>query len=213
MSDYLVTGRKGTGKSLYCIGVIREALRNNKRVATNLNVHLDELCSPSSKKTITRIPDRPTAQDMEALGRGQDGVIEANNGVIVIDECSTFLGARTWGDKERQPLLDWLIHSRKYGWDIYYIAQGVEQLDKMVRTTLVEYHISVKRTDKWPIPFITPIFRMLGFHVHLPSMSVGTVRYGVGHDALVLRRDWYRSKSLYKAYDTQQVFLDRTHHL
>lgn len=213
MSDYLITGRKGTGKSLYAIGVIRSALENKKRVATNLNVRLEHICKPGNRQTIIRIPDRPTAEDMEALGRGQDGVVEADNGVIIIDECSTFLGARTWGDKERQPLLDWLVHSRKYGWDVYYIAQGVEQLDKMIRTTLVEYHISVKRTDKWPIPFVTSILKTLtGFELHLPAMSVGTVRYGVHADALVLWRDWYKSKALYPAYDTQQVFLDRNHH-
>jgi len=212
MSDYLITGRKGTGKSLYAIGVIRSALEKQKRVATNLNVRLEHICKPSSRQTIIRIPDRPTAEDMEALGRGQPGVVESDNGVIVIDECSTFLGARTWGDKERQPLLDWLVHSRKYGWDVYYIAQGVEQLDKMIRTTLVEYHVSVKRTDKWPIPFVTSFVKTLtGVELHLPSMSVGTVRYGVHPDSLVLWRDWYRSKALYPAYDTQQVFLDRSH--
>lgn len=210
MADYLVTGKKGAGKSLFCVGVIRDAVLSGKRVATNLNIHVDHLFPASSRATLTRIPDRPNADDMIALGRGQDGVIEDENGIIVIDEAGTFLNARSWGDKERQPLIDWLVHSRKFGWDTYFIAQGIEQLDKQVRTTLLEYRVTVTRTDKWPIPLVTPLVKLLtGYHLTLPKMHIGTIRHGMERDSLVIDRKMYLAKDLFPAYDTQQIFATR----
>jgi len=207
MSDYVVTGKKGTGKSLLGVGIIRDALAQGKRVATNLDVKLDVLCRPRSRMTLIRLPDRPTADDLTALGRGQDGVEEEKNGVIVLDEVSAILNSRNWADKSRQGTLDWLIHSRKYGWDTYMIAQGLSQIDKQVRETQLEYHIAVKRTDKWPIPLVTSITRMLGFPITFPKVHIGVVKHGMHNDAVTIERKWYRAKELYAAYDTQQIFL------
>lgn len=210
MADYLITGKKGAGKSLFAVGLIKDAMMQKKKVATNLDIDLEKLLPADSKLTLLRIPDRPTAGDMLSIGRGQDGVVEDENGILVIDEAGTFLNARSWGDKARQPLLDWLVHSRKYGWDTYFICQGIEQLDKQMRTTLLEYRVNVTRTDKWPIPFVTPALRMLtGFDVRLPKMHIGTIRHGLDRDSLVIDRKIYRGSDLYAAYATQQVFLDR----
>lgn len=211
MSDYAITGRKGSGKSLFAVGVIGDALRAGKRVATNLDVHLDHLLNPLSKHVYTRLPDKPTAADLDGIGRGQGGCVEDENGIIVLDETSTFFNSRAYGDKERQPLLDWLVHSRKLGWDVYYICQGLDQIDKQLRTTMIEYHISVKRTDKWPIPFLTPLAKLIGVNLRFPKMHIGVMRYGVERDSLVVDRKFYRARDLFNAYDTQQLFLDRSH--
>lgn len=211
MADYAITGKKGAGKSLFAVGLIRDALRAGKQVATNLDVHLSHLMNPTNKATYLRIPDRPDITDFIALGRGQAGVVEDDNGLIILDETSTFFGARQFQDKGRQPMLDWLIHSRKYGWDVYYIMQGIGQVDKLIRDTQIEYHVSVKRTDKWPIPIITPLARMVGLKVQFPKMHLGIIKHGVDANALRLETKFYRGKELYPCYDTQQIFLDREH--
>lgn len=211
MSDYAITGRKGSGKSLFAVGVIGDALKAGKRVATNLDIYLDKLCNATSKATFTRLPDKPTAADFELIGRGQDGCVEEENGIIVLDETSTFFNSRAYGDRERQPMLDWLVHSRKLGWDVYYICQGLDQIDKQLRTTMIEYHIAVKRTDKWPIPFITPLVALFGFNLRFPKMHIGIIKHGVERDSLVVDRKFYRARDLFDCYDTQQLFLDRTH--
>lgn len=210
MSDYLVSGKKGAGKSIFCIGIIREALLAGKRVATNLDINIDKLLPVSSKAVIVRIPDRPTYDDMVVLGKGQLGVAEEDNGVIVFDEASAFLNSRSWNDKTRQPFLDWLIHSRKYGWDTYFIAQGQEQLDKQLRTTQLEYHVAVKNTGKWPIPLLSPLALMLfNYKLFFPKIHIGIIRQGMERDAFKVSRRWFLGRDLYPAYDTQQVFLDR----
>lgn len=211
MADYLITGKKGSGKSLAAVGRIRDALIAGKKVATNLNIDLEQLCLPTSKKTIIRLPDYPSIEDMELIGRGQEGKNEEDNGLIVLDECAAWLNARSWGDKQRQPLLDWFIHSRKLGWDTMFIAQGPAQIDKQVRDTLVEFHVPCKRMDRLAIPFITPLTKFLGFKINPPKLHVGIVKYGVSHDAMVVDRWYYRAKDLYNAYDTEQRFLPPDH--
>lgn len=217
MADYLVTGKKGNGKSIFGVGAIREALIAGKRVATNLDIDLVQLTHARAKCSIIRLPDSPEAEDMEALGRGQDGVCEEDNGVIVIDEASKILGARTWNDdsKARAKFLDWLVHSRKLGWDVYMIAQGVSQLDKQLRQSLLEYHVHVTRTDKWPLPFIGWLGKLRpspnNGPLTWPKFHVGTVRQGFDQGALIVNRRWYRGAPLHSAYQTQQVFLSKDH--
>lgn len=211
MTDFAVTGKKGAGKGLFCAGLIRDALRTGRRVATNMDIRPEEMLGPFSRATFYRLPDCPTVADLEAIGKGNEVIDDDLNGIIVLDEASKFFNARQWGDKERQPLLDWLIHSRKLGWDVYYQMQGLEQVDKQLRATQIEYHVSVKRTDRWPIPFITPLAKLVGLNVRFPRMHLGIYRHGCDRDSLLVDRKWYRGRELYSAYDTRQVFLDREH--
>lgn len=211
MTDFAVTGKKRTGKGLLCAGIIRDAVRAGRRVATNMDIYLDEMMPPSSKVRIIRLPDTPSVEDLEAIGLGNDIVDDDKNGIIILDEASKFFNSRSWGDKGRQPMLDWLIHSGKLGWDVYYQMQGLEQVDKQLRNTQVEYEIVVKRTDRWPIPFVTSFFSLFGLTVRFPKMHVGIVRHGTAQHSMVVERKWYRAKDLHSSYDTRQIFLDRDH--
>lgn len=221
MTDRLITGKKGNGKTIFAVGAIIDAIKAGKRVATNLDINIDQF-SPDNRMTFIRLPDCPTVEDFELLGRGQEGVVEEDNGLISLDEVSKIFNARSWGDKARQPVLDWLVHSRKYGWDVDMIAQGQEQLDKQLRTSLLEYWVSVKRTDKWPIPFITPLSRFIRDFplldriipkggVRFPKYHIGTIRHGFDINSLITERKWYKGKDYYHLYNTQQIFLDRDH--
>lgn len=209
MTDFAVTGKKRSGKGLFCAGLIRDALRDGKRVATNMDIFLDQMLPASSRATLYRLPDCPTKDDLDAIGLGNDIVDDDKNGIIVLDESSKFFNSRAWGDKSRQPLLDWLIHSGKLGWDVYYQMQGLEQVDKQLRSTQVEYHVVVKRTDRWPIPFVTTLAKFIGFDLRFPKMHIGIIKHGCDYNAMVVDRKWYKAKDLYNAYDTRQVFLDR----
>jgi len=211
MTDFAVTGKKRSGKGLFCAGLISDALRAGKPVATNMDIFLEHMLPAHHRGTIIRLPDCPTKEDLDAIGKGNEIVDDDSNGIIILDEASKFFNARAWGDKARQPLLDWLIHSGKLGWDVYYQMQGLEQVDKQLRTTQVEYHISVKRTDRWPIPVITPLFGMIGVNVRFPRMHIGIIKQGCERDSMIVDRKFYKAKSLYRAYDTRQVFLDRDH--
>lgn len=214
MADYIVTGRKGNGKGLYCVWAIREALIQGKRVATNMDIELSEMFGPYNRYSITRLPDRPTVDDFNAIGRGQEGIIEDDNGVIVLDECSHFLNSREWSDKSRKEVLDWLTMSRKLGWDTYLVSQGIEQLDKQVRTSLAEYRIDIKRTDKWSIPIVTKLTGLLFGHknaLRFPKFHIAITKQGMDRQAFTVGTQWFKGDDLYSCYNTQQLFLSREH--
>lgn len=214
MADYVITGRKGNGKGLYAMLLIKEALQQGKRVATNMDVKIEQILTSKSKATIYRLPDRPTEQDLIGIGRGQPGVVEEDNGLLVLDECSHFLSSRDWSDKSRQGILNWLTMSRKHGWDTYLTAQGVEQLDKQVRTCLVEYRVDLKRTDKWSIPIVTQISALFMGHdkaLRFPKMHIAITKQGMDRNAFQVATRFFRGTDLWPAYNTQQVFLDNSH--
>ncbi|MEO7493902.1 MAG: zonular occludens toxin domain-containing protein [Massilia sp.] len=214
MADYIIHGKKGNGKSLVVVGRIRDALLAGKVVATNLNLVLENLL-PHGTRTVRcfRLPDRPTIDDLIALGRGSDSVDESTYGLIALDECASMLNARAFNDKGRSAMLDWFVHSRKLGWDSYFICQNPVQIDKQVRESLVELSVSCKRMDRVRIPFLGSFTKnILGFEIRPPKLHVATVRYGSGNDAVISDRWVYTGTHLYAGYDTRQVFSESYSH-
>lgn len=212
MSVYLIAGRLGSGKSLSAVGRIRDALRAGRRVATNLNLDLAALGFDAKRVDCVRLPDKPTGDELKALGQGNDSYDESKNGLLVLDELASWLNARSWGDKDRQGVLDFFIHSRKLGWDVYLIAQSLGQLDKQVRDALVEYHVVCRRLDRLNVPFVAGLVRGLSFGKlsgHLPRVHIGFVRYGTDRDSILVERWIYRGVELFKGYDTRQRFMSR----
>lgn len=214
MSDYLVTGKKGNGKSLVVVGLIRDALTKGLRVATNLDIFAEHLLPLNVRKMdLIRLPDRPTVEDMKALGKGADVLDESKYGMIALDEMATWMNARNWADKTRQDLLDWFVHSRKERWNTFFICQGIDQIDKQIRSSLMDHHVICRRLDKMRIPMIGAFTKaVLGVEIRPPKVHVAKVRFGMEHNAMVTDTWTYRGHGLYKAYDTEQVFRDNYPH-
>jgi hypothetical protein len=129
-------------------------------------------------------------------GEGQI-IEEGRNGVLVLDELAVWLNARTFSDPKRQGVLDWLVHSRKLGWDTYLICQNPNQIDKQIREALAEYHVICRRMDRLKVP-------VLG--IGMPKFHVGFVKFGMDRDSITAERWVYRGTHLYRAYDTTQRF-------
>ncbi|HDS1045329.1 TPA: hypothetical protein QDZ42_004016 [Stenotrophomonas maltophilia] len=200
MAVYFITGKLGSGKSLAALDKIRERLSDGRRVATNLDLYLDEMFT-FCKSTATRLPDKPRAEDMIALGDGYEtedprDYDEKKFGLIVLDECGTWLNTREWNDKERRKLLDWFLHARKHRWDVMFLIQDVESCDAQLVRSLCEHLVVCRRMDRFKIARIA-----------LPRMHIANVYYGRSTEVRVER--WsYRGNDLFKAYDTRQVFKD-----
>lgn len=209
MAVYGITGKLGTGKTKTCVRRMQEALRDGRRVVSNIDLDLVHLVGSRSRAYYVRIPDKPTVVDLEVIGCGNESYDEARNGLIVLDELGSWLNARTFQDKARQPVLDWLIHSRKKGWDVYFIMQNVLQIDKQVRESLLEYVGRCVRLDKVPIPFVTRVLSILSVglvDLRVPRCHLVSVRLGAQPDGMVVDRWLYRGDDLHKAYDTRQIF-------
>jgi hypothetical protein len=214
MSVYVLTGKLGCGKSLLAVSKIREALRAGRRVATNLDLWLEKMLPPGNRTAqVLRVPDKPTSADLDAIGMGADVLDEERYGLLVLDELGSWANARGWGDKDRQAVIEWLIHSRKKRWDVLFLVQHESMIDKQIRDALMQYHVSCKRLDKIRVPF----FGTLGWLLSLGAWNgrVGRVHLGVVVDAatsnsvtrgIVTDRWLYRGNALFASYDTEQVF-------
>lgn len=229
MAIYLISGKLGSGKTLSAVGRIRDALLAGRRVVTNLDLRLEHLLPPRAGKprvsgsleggtrsvvqpvSALRLPDKPTVEDLEMIGCGNESMDESQNGLIVLDELAAWLNARTFNDKSRGPVIDWLIHSRKKGWDVMFICQHIEQIDKQIRTALVEYLVVCRRLDRMRIPLVGGAIKAISagyLSGTMPKVHVASVRYGVSPDAIKADTWIYQGKDLYRGYDTRQIFTD-----
>lgn len=208
MSDYLVTGPKGNGKSLVAVGIMKEYLLKGKPIATNLDVDLCKLMSGTKFKETRayRIPDHPERFDLDVIGRGNLTPDEDKNGALVIDELGTSMNSRNFQKKGRDEIIDYIIHSRKLGWDLYLIAQDISLIDKQIRECL-EHVIYCRRLDRLAYPFFIKLLTLgLISLIPMPKIHMAVCRYGKQPTSPVAFTKWYRGRDLYDAYDTLQVF-------
>lgn len=208
MAVYLITGKLGSGKTLATVGRIRDYLNQGRMVATNLDLKLEKLVNPFAKNTqVIRMPDKPTVDDLENLPTPYEGEYdESKMGGIFLDECGTWFNTRDYRDKSRQPLINKLLHIRKAGWDVFFIIQHIEMIDKQVRDALAEHIVYCQRADRLGLPLITPLGKLFGMNLRPPKIHLALVKYGTSTFAPVVDRWVYNGSDLYDAYDTRQVF-------
>lgn len=208
MAIYVVTGKLGAGKTLCSVGRARQYLMQGRRVATNIDLNLEMLININDKKAnVTRIPDNPTLKNFEELGQGYEGDYdEEKNGLLLLDECGQFLNTRDFNNPERKALIKWFIHARKKRWDVIFIIQHLNALDKQFREMFAEHVVYCQRTDRLPIPFVGWIFEIIGFSGRFGKIHIAKVRYGVGQHAPKVDTWYYLGNSLYGSYDTEQGY-------
>jgi hypothetical protein len=211
MPVYIVTGKLGSGKTLAMVGRMQDYICAGKQVASNIDVNIREMCGNRPSKLPVRLPDRPTFEDLDALGTCHDTCREELNGAIFLDECGTWLNSREWSGKGRQQLIDWLLHSRKRGWDVFFVIQSLSLMDKQIRDALAEYVVTCKRLDRLKIPIIGSLIRIFTLgrkRGMMPKLHVATVYYGVGPTAMVSEAWRYRGVDLYPCYSSAQIIRD-----
>lgn len=212
MAVYVVTGKLGSGKTLVAVGKIQDKIVAGCKVATNLDLRIHKLPRVgifAKSPDIVRIPDKPSLEDLQVIGCGNDSYDESKNGLLVLDECGTWFNSRSWADKERQAVINWFLHARKLGWDIIFLIQDLSIMDKQARVALAEHVVYCRRLDKITIPFIGTIYSVItGSKLPLPKVHVGIVKYGDSPQSMTVERWTYTGRDLYQAYDTKQAFSD-----
>lgn len=210
MAVYFITGKLGAGKSLAAVEKIRLALLAGKRVATNLDVFPEHLVPSTNRTPIIRLPDKPRVVDLQACGYGCDEKDYTGKkfGCMVLDEVASWFNTRAWNDKERAPVIEWFLHARKLRWDVYFLVQDIEAVDKQLREALCEHLVRCRRLDRFALPVVGRLIKLLtGKTATMPQIHCATVYYEDRIDPLMfVERWWYRGKDLYAGYDTGQVF-------
>ncbi|ELO1963803.1 zonular occludens toxin domain-containing protein, partial [Escherichia coli] len=127
----LIVGELGQGKGIVAAYFATLYYRRGLRVASNYPFDTTVL-DPSCENPLTVIPASPRIEDLKALGRGCPEEEKTRFGALFLDECGTWFNARDFARKDRLPLIDWLIHSRKLGWDVYLIVQDEKNIDTQI---------------------------------------------------------------------------------
>ncbi|HFO4575916.1 TPA: zonular occludens toxin domain-containing protein, partial [Escherichia coli] len=176
--------------------------------------------SSGSDNPVTVIPAMPRIEDLELLGRGCPENEKTRFGALFLDECATWLNTRGFARKDRLPLIDWLIHSRKLGWDVYLIAQHEDMIDSQIIKAMGAKIIRCRRLDELRVPVITPLMELFrpgktgiasGKRGIIPHyVTASTFLYdGTAHaarrpvDKVVIKAADY-----YNVYDTNFIFSD-----
>ena len=216
MTDFAYTGKKGTGKSKNAVRVARDTYFNEGRcVASNLDIFLEPMFGKFSKKTYVRIPDKPSEFDLLAAGHGNvDSYNEDKNGALILDELGTWMNTRSFADKSRAGVLDYLAHARKHGWDCFYIMQNIVQVDKQLRESFIEFCVRHTRFDKVKIPFIGSLLcALFGKKAgYMPRFHTAVTRLGTSPQDLKTDAVMFTGKDIEKCYDTRQVFTEKYEH-
>jgi len=216
VTDYAYTGKKGTGKSKNIIRVARDTyFLEGRSVATNLDIYLEPMFGSQSKKTYIRVPDKPTDFDLLAAGHGNsDSYNEDKNGMLALDEMGVWFNTRSFADKGRAAVLEYLAHARKHGWDCFYIMQNISQVDKQLRESFVEYVVRHTRFDKVKIPFVGGIIcTLFGKKAgYFPKFHTAVARLGCNPQDLKTDSAMFTGKDIEKCYDTRQIFTTSYEH-
>ena len=148
---YLYSGTPGSGKSLHQASDIYWDLKFNKPVVANYNINTDSFHKkvPFIYLDNYSLNPRELVKISEAYfqnHRFKEGAIK-----LYIDECQILFNAREWNVKGRDEWLVFFTQHRKYGYDIYLVAQFDRMIDRQIRS-LIEYeviHRKVKNFGFW----------------------------------------------------------------
>lgn len=203
------TGATGGGKGIYAIRKIKHALDSGKKVATNLDLYVEHITDKTNNNAPIRLPDKPAAVHMRAIGYGSDpnDKNKDNYGLIVLDEISLFLDTKK--RSEFDDLMAWFVQRRKFHWDIIFIAQHHEQVQETFYKALCDHLVVCKAKDLVPIPYIGDILPLLGLKGVLPEGHIAFKFVGRSPlDALAGKPSEFKNKPYRKMYDTDQKFED-----
>lgn len=217
----LIVGELGQGKGIVAAYFATLYYRRGLRVASNYPFDTTVL-DPSCENPLTVIPASPRIEDLKALGRGCPEEEKTRFGALFLDECGTWFNARDFARKDRLPLIDWLIHSRKLGWDVYLIVQDEKNIDTQILRAMGSKIIRCKRLDELRVPFFTTLYEIFrpgrtGVATKrrglLPHYVVASCFSDTGVHRVRKRpneKHFIRASDYYACYDTNFIFSDGT---
>ena len=208
MAVYFLTGTLGAGKGITAVSQIKSFMERGRRVVTNMDLNLEYLSKRDDKRRlVTRIPDKPTIEDLDAIGLGYEGegYSEKKFGILVLDELGTWFNSRSWNEKGRREIIDWFIHARKKRWHVYLMVQNIDMVDTQLRNGIGQYEVECRNFLDYKIPVINYLLKLC-FKLILKTdrIQMSVVKF----QGMVVDRWWdFAPSLLYPAYDTQQEFV------
>ena len=202
----LYSGTPGSGKSLHQAEDVYYWLRAGKPCVTNYEIVYDVI---KTKKKILHLylpndelyPDKliEFAREYFAHHKFKEGAIR-----LYIDEAQLMFNAREWQIKGRHEWISFFTQHRKYGYDIYLVAQFDRMIDRQVRS-LLEYEVIHRKASNFGMAgkIISLIFGFI--FGGSTKMFVAIKRWYPMNERLSSNTFFYRKRDG-KLYDTFKDF-------
>lgn len=177
---YLYSGTPGSGKSLHQARDIRRLLRQRGRLlVTNYPLDLSSVkCVRATHIYLSNDELTPSvlegvARDFFAGGHPREGAIK-----LYIDEAQLLFNARTWNEKGRRDWLSFFSQHRKFGFDVFLVAQFDLMIDRQIRS-LIEYEVQHRAVGNYGMAgWLISMLLGGGWHCAISRWYAGRQRLG-----------------------------------
>lgn len=146
---YLFSGTPGSGKSLHQAKIIYHELRKGNTVIANFDIDITKIKNQKGQFIYLDneylIPETliKFSKVYFCDHRFKEGAVK-----IFIDECQLLFNAREWQISGRKEWLSFFTQHRKYGYDIYLVAQFDRMIDRQIRS-LIEYEVIHRKASNF----------------------------------------------------------------
>ena len=139
---YLYSGTPGAGKSLHIANHLFWWVKRGVGIVTNFDFNHSGIRSRRYSAILSVDNENLTPELLKRFSREYYSRYEFREGGIklVIDECQLIFNSREWNRPDRAEWLAFFTQHRKYGYDIFLVAQFDQMLDKQIRA-LIEYEV------------------------------------------------------------------------
>lgn len=146
---YLYSGTPGSGKSLHQAKDIYHWLRRGRTCICNFDVDIHKI--PKCKGQFIYLDNqflRP--ETLIKFSKVYFSTHEFKEGRlrVYIDECQLLFNAREWNIQGRKEWLSFFTQHRKYGYDIFLVAQFDRMVDRQIRS-LIEYEVIHRKASNF----------------------------------------------------------------
>ena len=196
MTVYLYSGTPGSGKSCHQAEVMYYMLKGGYDIVANYYFNVAK-CG-KIKGSFTEIDnDHLTPAWLMAHSKEYFSHHRFKEGRILlfIDESQLLFNSREWGRQDRAGWLSFFTQHRKYGYDIFLIAQFDRMLDRQIRS-LIEYNVIHRKfsNGSWKVKLLG---LFLGGNSYMAVCVWYPMKQVTGSRIHHIRKRWY---SLYDSY-------------
>lgn len=146
---YLYSGTPGSGKSLHQARDIYNWLKSGRVCIANFDIDVTKIKNCKGQ-FIFLDNDHLDPETLIKFSRVYFSNHKFREGAIriYIDECQLMFNCREWNIQGRKEWLSFFTQHRKYGYDIYLVAQFDRMIDRQVRS-LIEYEVVHRKATNY----------------------------------------------------------------
>lgn len=194
---FLYSGTPGSGKSYHAVSDIIFFLKRKKPCCVISNF---DLVLPSKCRNDFYYFDNSEFTPQFLIDFANSHPVSGGEGryKLFLDESQLIFNCRDWSGSDRQSWVSFFTQHRKYGFDIYLIAQFDRMLDRQIRC-LIETEIKHRKVNNYKAGFLVSL-------LNAGRPTFVAISYWYGGNKLFLERHFIPARNkIYKAYNTNIV--------